>query len=102
MYSEGIQLYERWSVVLAFFPRDACSGFTSSFDKCHVPMFSGTNVVAVDSPVGRLGLTVCYDLRFPDLYQKLRFQHEAQVQPISLFDNGRVASLLMLFSWVTP
>ncbi|XP_062092794.1 deaminated glutathione amidase, chloroplastic/cytosolic isoform X3 [Humulus lupulus] len=32
-----------------------------------------------DSPVGRLGLTVCYDLRFPELYQQLRFQHEAQV-----------------------
>ncbi|XP_038679090.1 deaminated glutathione amidase, chloroplastic/cytosolic [Tripterygium wilfordii] len=40
---------------------------------------AGKNVVAVDSPVGRLGLTVCYDLRFPELYQQLRFQHEAQV-----------------------
>ncbi|BBG97875.1 Nitrilase/cyanide hydratase and apolipoprotein N-acyltransferase family protein, partial [Prunus dulcis] len=39
----------------------------------------GKNVVAADSPVGRLGLTVCYDLRFPELYQQLRFQHEAQV-----------------------
>ncbi|PON91517.1 Carbon-nitrogen hydrolase [Trema orientale] len=40
---------------------------------------AGKNIVAVDSPVGRLGLTVCYDLRFPELYQQLRFQHEAQV-----------------------
>ncbi|KAL5569190.1 hypothetical protein UlMin_025765 [Ulmus minor] len=40
---------------------------------------AGKDVVAVDSPVGRLGLTVCYDLRFPELYQQLRFQHEAQV-----------------------
>ncbi|XP_024024737.1 nitrilase-like protein 2 isoform X1 [Morus notabilis] len=40
---------------------------------------AGKNVVTVDSPVGRLGLTVCYDLRFPDLYQNLRFQHDAQV-----------------------
>ncbi|KAL5733375.1 hypothetical protein ACOSP7_032714 [Xanthoceras sorbifolium] len=39
----------------------------------------GKEVVAVDSPFGRLGLTVCYDLRFPELYQQLRFQHEAQV-----------------------
>ncbi|KAH9767990.1 CN hydrolase domain-containing protein [Citrus sinensis] len=30
-------------------------------------------------PVGRLDPTVCYDLRFPELYQQLRFQHEAQV-----------------------
>ncbi|CAI0442952.1 unnamed protein product, partial [Linum tenue] len=40
---------------------------------------AGKDVVAVDSPVGRLGLTVCYDLRFPELYQQLRFQHGAQI-----------------------
>ncbi|KAI9157738.1 hypothetical protein LWI28_027204 [Acer negundo] len=39
----------------------------------------GKEIVAVDSPFGRLGLTVCYDLRFPELYQQLRFKHEAQV-----------------------
>ncbi|PIA38780.1 hypothetical protein AQUCO_02700172v1 [Aquilegia coerulea] len=39
----------------------------------------GKDIVAVDSPVGRLGVTVCYDLRFPELYQQLRFQHQAQV-----------------------
>lgn len=42
-------------------------------------MFSGKDIVAVDSPIGRLGLSVCYDLRFPELYQLLRFQHGAQV-----------------------
>lgn len=31
----------------------------------------GTTVVAVDSPVGRVGLSVCYDLRFPELYRQL-------------------------------
>nr|DAD27877.1 TPA_asm: hypothetical protein HUJ06_029345 [Nelumbo nucifera] len=45
----------------------------SSFSK------AGKDIVAADSPIGRLGLTVCYDLRFPDLYQQLRFQHKAQV-----------------------
>uniref|UniRef100_A0A0E0FCC8 CN hydrolase domain-containing protein n=1 Tax=Oryza meridionalis TaxID=40149 RepID=A0A0E0FCC8_9ORYZ len=40
---------------------------------------AGDTVVAVDSPFGRLGLTVCYDLRFPELYQCLRFKHQAQV-----------------------
>ncbi|XP_002275667.3 deaminated glutathione amidase, chloroplastic/cytosolic [Vitis vinifera] len=39
----------------------------------------GKEVVAVDSPIGRLGVTVCYDLRFPELYQQLRFLHDAQV-----------------------
>lgn len=32
----------------------------------------GNNVVVVDTPVGRLGLSVCYDLRFPELYTALR------------------------------
>ncbi|KAF9598427.1 hypothetical protein IFM89_027860 [Coptis chinensis] len=40
---------------------------------------AGKDIVSVDSPVGRLGVTVCYDLRFPELYQELRFQHQAQV-----------------------
>lgn len=32
----------------------------------------GDRVVVADTPVGRLGLTVCYDLRFPELYTALR------------------------------
>lgn len=32
----------------------------------------GNDVVVVDTPVGRLGLSVCYDLRFPELYTALR------------------------------
>ncbi|MCI0670746.1 MAG: carbon-nitrogen hydrolase family protein [Myxococcaceae bacterium] len=31
----------------------------------------GTEVVAADTEVGRLGLSVCYDLRFPELYRQL-------------------------------
>ena len=31
----------------------------------------GTQVVTVDSPFGRLGLSVCYDLRFPELYRAM-------------------------------
>ncbi|MFA5940767.1 MAG: carbon-nitrogen hydrolase family protein [Sinimarinibacterium sp.] len=29
------------------------------------------NPVVVDTPIGRLGLSVCYDLRFPELYRAL-------------------------------
>lgn len=29
----------------------------------------GTEPVTVDTPLGRLGLSVCYDLRFPELYR---------------------------------
>ncbi|MBS7663865.1 carbon-nitrogen hydrolase family protein [Pseudomonas lalucatii] len=32
----------------------------------------GARLVVADTPVGRLGLTVCYDLRFPELYGALR------------------------------
>ncbi|GLJ24888.1 hypothetical protein SUGI_0476070 [Cryptomeria japonica] len=39
----------------------------------------GSELVVADSPVGRLGLTVCYDLRFPEIYQQLRFRHNSQV-----------------------
>ncbi|MEH6624850.1 MAG: carbon-nitrogen hydrolase family protein [Motiliproteus sp.] len=31
----------------------------------------GQQVVVVDTPVGRLGLSICYDLRFPLLYQAM-------------------------------
>ncbi|XP_009387462.3 deaminated glutathione amidase, chloroplastic/cytosolic-like isoform X1 [Musa acuminata AAA Group] len=40
---------------------------------------AGESIVVAESPVGLLGLTVCYDLRFPELYQQLRFQHHAQI-----------------------
>lgn len=32
----------------------------------------GDELVVVDTPIGRVGLSVCYDLRFPELYQKLQ------------------------------
>jgi nitrilase len=34
----------------------------------------GDKVVVVDTPIGRVGLTVCYDLRFPELYRQLVIQ----------------------------
>ncbi|SFI66192.1 carbon-nitrogen hydrolase family protein [Nitrosomonas sp. Nm34] len=30
---------------------------------------AGDKVVAIDSPFGRIGLSICYDLRFPELYR---------------------------------
>ena len=31
----------------------------------------GSDVVVVDTPFGKLGLAVCYDLRFPELFRKM-------------------------------
>lgn len=32
---------------------------------------AGCGVVALDSPFGRIGLSICYDLRFPELYRSM-------------------------------
>jgi nitrilase len=31
----------------------------------------GDRVVTVDTPAGRVGLSVCYDVRFPELYRRM-------------------------------
>ncbi|GAB0148600.1 MULTISPECIES: carbon-nitrogen hydrolase family protein [Marichromatium] len=32
---------------------------------------AGDEVVVIDSPLGRLGVAVCYDLRFPEMFRKM-------------------------------
>ncbi len=39
----------------------------------------GTQLVVCDSPVGKLGLSICYDMRFPEMYVELVQKHGAQV-----------------------
>ena len=34
-------------------------------------MYPGDDVVTVETPLGRLGLTICYDLRFPEMFRQL-------------------------------
>ena len=34
-------------------------------------MYPGDDPAAVDTPAGRVGLTICYDVRFPELYRTL-------------------------------
>ncbi|TBV04090.1 carbon-nitrogen hydrolase family protein [Phytopseudomonas dryadis] len=46
---------------------DSRGRYRESDDYAH-----GARVVVADTPVGRLGLTVCYDLRFAELYGALR------------------------------
>ncbi|MFF7707032.1 nitrilase-related carbon-nitrogen hydrolase [Pseudomonas sp. NPDC007930] len=45
----------------------------------------GQTIVVADTPVGRLGLTVCYDLRFPELYSRLREQGAELISAPSAF-----------------
>ena len=56
-------------------------------------------LVACDSPAGRLGVTVCYDLRFPEMYQRLAFEQGAEVMLVpSAFTKatgGHIATLLL-------
>jgi nitrilase len=35
---------------------------------------AGNRVVTVDTPMGKLGLAVCYDVRFPEIFRQLREQ----------------------------
>ena len=43
---------------------------TESYDEART-IAAGDQVVAFDAPCGRVGLSVCYDLRFPELYRAL-------------------------------
>ena len=67
---------------LLFDPEGAC---VARYDKIHLfgldlpgarfdesrTVTPGTRPCAVDTPLGRLGLSVCYDMRFPELYRAM-------------------------------
>jgi predicted amidohydrolase len=40
---------------------------------------AGTTLASYDTTFGKVGASICYDLRFPDVYQALRFEHKADV-----------------------
>jgi len=45
----------------------------------------GATVSAVDTEFGKLGLTVCYDLRFPEIYRRLAQQCFGEQTPKPVF-----------------
>ncbi|EOD80402.1 putative amidohydrolase [Grimontia indica] len=67
---------------------DAAGNLRASYEKLHMfdvdiadnhrsyresdTFKSGDNLVLVDTPFGTLGLSICYDVRFPQLYSALR------------------------------
>ena len=61
------------------FDVDLASGESWRESNAYAP---GENVVSAATPLGRLGLTVCYDIRFPALFEELgRRQCDAIVIP---------------------
>ncbi|MCL2875916.1 MAG: carbon-nitrogen hydrolase family protein [Betaproteobacteria bacterium] len=64
---------------------DDCGNQVARYDKIHLFSFTqnkeqydeaasiepGARVVCFDSPAGRVGLAVCYDLRFPELFRAM-------------------------------
>ncbi|WP_274379032.1 carbon-nitrogen hydrolase family protein [Altericroceibacterium spongiae] len=54
------------------FDVELASGETWRESAAYVP---GEEVVTAETPVGRLGLSICYDIRFPALYDELGRQH---------------------------
>ncbi len=48
---------------------------------------AGSSIVTVDTPLGRLGLSICYDLRFPELYRRLLDEGAEIITVPSAFTN---------------
>ena len=53
---------------------------------------AGTQLKVIDTPVGRVGLSVCYDVRFPEFYRQLReMGADILIVPAAFtFDTGKV------------
>lgn len=70
VYDDAGRLAARYDKIHLFgFRREHEDGRVEQFDEARTIVHGGNAPVAVDSPFGRLGLSVCYDLRFPELYR---------------------------------
>ena len=61
-------------------------------------IIAGKDIVSLDTPVGRIGLSVCYDVRFPELYRSLSGENvDVFIVPAAFtFDTGKVHWELLL------
>ena len=79
---------------------NACGEITARYDKIHLfdadtpdgrsyresaTMRPGENAMAADTPWGELGLTICYDVRFPHLYRSLAKQGAKMIAVCAAF-----------------
>jgi predicted amidohydrolase len=55
-------------------------------------MQAGDEVVCVDTELGRVGLSICYDLRFPELYRRLAREGATMVCVPSAFTHSTGAA----------
>lgn len=87
--SAGTPAVEAGRVAAASLVFDARGELVARYDKVHLfdveverdgaieryresaSIAPGSHLAVVDTPAGRLGLSVCYDLRFPELYREL-------------------------------
>lgn len=73
VYARSI-VYNDQGEAVAFYDKihlfDVTLGETESYSESH-SYTAGQEVVVVDTPVGKVGLSVCYDVRFPELYRQL-------------------------------
>ena len=72
VYDNRGALAARYDKIHLFgFKRVHDDGVVVQFDEACTIVHGDNAPVAMDSPFGRLGLSVCYDLRFPELYRAL-------------------------------
>ncbi len=72
VYGPEGKLSARYDKIHLFgFRREHEDGRVEQFDEARTIVHGGNAPVAFDTPFGRVGLSVCYDLRFPELYRAL-------------------------------
>jgi nitrilase len=67
-YGERIAAYNKLHLFDVHFPD---TGETYQESALFVP---GQDLAVIDTPVGRIGLSICYDVRFPMMYRAMRSQ----------------------------
>jgi predicted amidohydrolase len=56
----------------------------------------GGKLVSCESPAGCVGMTVCYDLRFPELYQKLVYEKHCTILTVPSAFTKPTGDMLVL------
>lgn len=69
VFDEHGERRARYDKIHLFDVRLPAGARESYLESAHI--VAGTTPVVVDTPAGRLGLAVCYDVRFPELFRKL-------------------------------